>query len=187
MRIRPIILCGGAGTRIWPQSQKNLPKQFIDWGGWTLFGKTLQRIKSPIFDFPIITTNLTYLKLIKAELKKNKINKYRIILEPSKKNTAPAILASALIKEIPMSQPLVFFSSDNIIGKINIFNKAIFNHSKYLTDNNIFIFGIKPISPSSEYGYFLSKKVKNNINKVTKFIEKPNKSLVKIILKKKDI
>ena len=185
MRIRPIILCGGAGTRIWPQSQKNLPKQFIDWGGWTLFGKTLQRIKSPIFDFPIITTNLTYLKLIKAELKKNKINKYRIILEPSKKNTAPAILASALIKEIPMSQPLVFFSSDNIIGKINIFNKAIFNHSKYLTDNNIFIFGIKPISPSSEYGYFLSKKVKNNINKVTKFIEKPNKSLVKIILKKK--
>ena len=185
MRIRPIILCGGAGTRIWPQSQKNLPKQFIDWGGWTLFGKTLQRIKSPIFDFPIITTNLTYLKLIKAELKKNKISKYRIILEPSKKNTAPAILASALIKEIPMSQPLVFFSSDNIIGKINIFNKAIFNHSKYLTDNNIFIFGIKPISPSSEYGYFLSKKVKNNINKVTKFIEKPNKSLVKIILKKK--
>jgi mannose-1-phosphate guanylyltransferase len=185
MRIRPIILCGGAGTRIWPQSQKNLPKQFIDWGGWTLFGKTLQRIKSPIFDFPIITTNLSYLKLIKAELKKNKINKYRIILEPSKKNTAPAILASALIKEIPMSQPLVFFSSDNIIGKINIFNKAIFNHSKYLTDNNIFIFGIKPISPSSEYGYFLSKKVKNNINKVTKFIEKPNKSLVKIILKKK--
>ena len=185
MRIRPIILCGGAGTRIWPQSQKNLPKQFIDWGGWTLFGKTLQRIKSPIFDFPIITTNLTYLKLIKAELKKNKINKYRIILEPSKKNTAPAILASVLIKEIPMSQPLVFFSSDNIIGKINIFNKAIFNHSKYLTDNNIFIFGIKPISPSSEYGYFLSKKVKNNINKVTKFIEKPNKRLVKMILKKK--
>ena len=73
MKIRPIILCGGAGTRIWPQSKKNLPKQFIDWGGWTLFGKTLQRIKSPIFDFPIITTNLSYLKLIKTELKKNKI------------------------------------------------------------------------------------------------------------------
>ena len=89
MKIRPVILCGGAGTRIWPQSKKNLPKQFIDWGGWTLFGKTLQRIKHPIFDFPIITTNLSYLKLIKIELKKNKIKKYRIILEPLKKNTAP--------------------------------------------------------------------------------------------------
>ena len=185
MKIRPVILCGGAGTRIWPQSKKNLPKQFIDWGGWTLFGKTLQRIKHPIFDFPIITTNLSYLKLIKIELKKNKIKKYRIILEPLKKNTAPAILASSLIKEIPMKQPMVFLSSDNIMGKVNIFNKALLRHLKYLTDNNIFIFGIKPISPSSEYGYFLSKKKSNNVNKVTKFIEKPNKNMVKIIIKKK--
>ena len=185
MKIRPVILCGGAGTRIWPKSKKNIPKQFIDWGGWTLFGKTLQRIKYPIFDYPIITTNLSYLKLIKNELRKNKIKKYRIILEPLKKNTAPAILSSALIKEIPENQGMIFFSSDNLIGKINIFNKAIHTHSKHLTDNNIFIFGVKPMSPSSEYGYFLSKKNLNNINKVTKFIEKPNKNKVKIIIKKK--
>ena len=57
MKIRPVILCGGAGTRLWPQSKNNLPKQFIDWGGWTLFGKTLERVKSSIFDYPIITTN----------------------------------------------------------------------------------------------------------------------------------
>ena len=44
MKIKPVILCGGAGTRLWPTSEKNLPKQFIDWGGWTLFDKTLQRI-----------------------------------------------------------------------------------------------------------------------------------------------
>jgi len=48
MKIRPVILCGGAGTRLWPQSKKNLPKQFIDWGGWTLFGKTLERVKDSI-------------------------------------------------------------------------------------------------------------------------------------------
>jgi len=185
MKIRPVILCGGAGTRIWPKSKKNLPKQFIDWGGWTLFGKTLQRIKSPIFDYPIITTNLSYLKLIKDELRKNKIKKYRILLEPLKKNTAPAILSSALIEEIPINQPMIFLSSDNLIGKINIFNKAIYSHSKHLTKNNIFIFGIKPISPSSEYGYFLSKKKSRFINKVTKFIEKPNKSKVRLIIKQK--
>ena len=185
MKIRPVILCGGAGTRIWPKSKKNLPKQFIDWGGWTLFGKTLDRIKSPIFDYPIITTNLDYLKLIKIQLKKKKIKKYRIILEPFKKNTAPAILSSVLIKEIPSNQPIIFFSSDNLLEKVNLFNKAIYSHIKYLTDNNVFIFGIKPKTPSSEYGYFLSKKAGNKLNKVIKFIEKPNKKKVKIIIKQK--
>ena len=65
MKIIPVILCGGAGTRLWPQSRKNLPKQFIDWGGWTLFGKTLDRVKSSIFNYPIITTNSAYLNLVK--------------------------------------------------------------------------------------------------------------------------
>ena len=52
MKIKPVIMCGGAGTRLWPQSKNNLPKQFINFGGWTLFEKTLQRIKSSIFDHP---------------------------------------------------------------------------------------------------------------------------------------
>ena len=85
MKIKPVILCGGAGTRLWPKSKKNLPKQFIDWGGWTLFGKTLDRVKSSIFDYPIITTNSAYLNLVKKNLLKHKIKKYRIILEPFKK------------------------------------------------------------------------------------------------------
>ena len=185
MRIKPVILCGGAGTRLWPKSKKNLPKQFIDWGGWTLFGKTLERIKSPIFDYPVITANSAYLKLVKKYLLKHKIKKYRVILEPYKKNTAPAILTSALIKEIPDKQTMIFFSSDNLIGKINQFNKSISRHKKYLNKDNIFIFGIKPTSPSSEYGYFLTKKVSKKLNKVNKFIEKPNKNKVKIIMKKK--
>ena len=184
MRIKPVILCGGAGTRLWPLSKKNLPKQFIDWGGWTLFGKTLERVKNPIFDSPIITTNLAYLKLVKKHLLKHRIKKFRIILEPYKKNTAPAILVSALINEIPYNQPMIFFSSDNLIGKIKQFNNAVTLHKKYLDKNNIFIFGIKPISPSPEYGYFLTKKISKKINKVVKFIEKPNKNKVKIIIKK---
>ena len=73
MKIIPVILCGGAGTRLWPESKDNLPKQFVVWGGWTLFDKTLQRIKSPIFDYQIITTNLRYLNLVKRHLTKNKI------------------------------------------------------------------------------------------------------------------
>ena len=185
MKIIPVILCGGAGTRLWPQSKGNLPKQFIDWGGWTLFGKTLERIKSSIFDYPIITTNLAYLSLVKRHLLRHKIKKYKIILEPFKKNTAPAILASALIRNINYKQPMIFFSSDNLIRNVETFNRSVSIYKKYLNDDNIFIFGIKPISPSPEYGYFLSKKITNKINKVTRFIEKPNKAKVKVIIKKK--
>ena len=130
MKIKPVILCGGAGTRLWPKSKENLPKQFIDWGGWTLFGKTLERLKNPIFDYPILTTNLSYLNLVKKFLSKYKIKKYSIILEPFKRNTAPAILSSALIREVPYKQPMIFFSSDNLIGKIsNSTNQFIFTKS----------------------------------------------------------
>ena len=70
MKIRPVILCGGAGTRLWPQSKNNTAKQFIDFGGWSLLEKTLDRVKGKIFDYPIISTNLKYLKQVKSYLKK---------------------------------------------------------------------------------------------------------------------
>jgi mannose-1-phosphate guanylyltransferase/mannose-6-phosphate isomerase len=185
MKIKPVILCGGGGTRLWPESKKNIAKQFIDFGGWTLLQKTLQRIKSPIFDYPIISTNLSYLKLVHKYLQKNKIKKYKIILEPFKKNTSAAILSSVLLEEVIFDQPVIFFPADHLIENTNQFNKSINLNKKYLSKDNIFIFGIKPNSPSSEYGYFLTEKISNNINKVVKFIEKPNTSYAKKIIKKK--
>ena len=185
MKIRPVILCGGAGTRLWPNQKNHQAKQFINFGGWTLMQKTLERIKNPIFDYPIISTNLKYLKEVKLFLKKSKVKKYKIVLEPAKMNTAPAILASALIKEIPINQSLMFFPADQLIEKPNILNKEININKRNLNSKNIYIFGIKPTNPSSEYGYFLTKKIKKNINKVTKFIEKPNQSKAKRLIKNK--
>ena len=185
MKIKPVILCGGSGSRLWPKSKRNIAKQFIDFGGWTLLQKTLQRIKDPIFDYPIISTNLSYLRLVRRYLKKNKIKKYKIILEPFKKNTAAAILSSTLLKEIFFDQPMIFFPADHLIEKLNHFNKSINLNNKHLNDNNIFIFGIKPNSVSTQYGYFLTNKISKEINKVTKFIEKPNKHNAKKIIKKK--
>jgi len=185
MKIRPVILCGGAGTRLWPNSKNHQAKQFIDFGNWTLLGKTLERTKASIYDAPIISTNKKYLKQIKQHLKKNKIKNYKIVLEPAKRNTAPAILSTALIKDIPNDQPLMFFTADHLIEKMSVFNKAISKNKLNLTDQNIFIFGIKPTSPSSEYGYFLTKKIKGNINKVTKFIEKPKEAKAKQVIKQK--
>ncbi len=185
MKIRPVILCGGAGTRLWPKQKKHQPKQFIDFGGWSLIQKTLERIKKPFFDYPVISTNLKYLKEVRSTLKKNRVKKYKIILEPAKKNTAPAVLSSALIKDIPLKQPLMYFSADHLIEKSNVLNMAIRKNKNNLDDQNIFIFGIKPTNPSSEYGYFLTKKVKKNINKVIKFIEKPKQAKAKQVIKKK--
>ena len=184
MKIRPVILCGGAGTRLWEDKKHHQPKQFIDFGGWNLMKKTLERIKNPIFDYPIISTNNKYLSQVRRSLKNAKIKKYKIVLEPAKKNTAPAILSSALIKDIPLKQSLMYFAADHLIEKTSIFNRSIKNNVKNLDDKNIFIFGIKPTNPSSEYGYFLTKKIKN-INKVSKFIEKPNILKAKLVIKKK--
>ena len=184
MKIRPVILCGGAGTRLWPNQKNHQAKQFIDFGGWTLMQKTLERVKNSTFDYPIISTNSKYLKQVRSALKKNKIKKYKIVLEPAKKNTAPAILASALIKDIPINQPLMFFAADHLIEKSGILNKSINKNKHNLNDKNLFIFGIKPTNPSSEYGYFLTKKLKN-INKVTRFIEKPKPAKAKQVIKKK--
>ena len=175
MKIRPVILCGGAGTRLWPDKIRNQAKQFIDFGGWTLLGKTLERIRAPLFDEPIISTNSKYLKEVKKHLKKHNFNKYKIVLEPIKKNTAPAILAAALVEDIPNKQPIIFLSADHLIENHRKFNKRIKINIKNLSENNIFIFGIKPNTPSDQFGYFTTSKLKKNKNKVNKFIEKPKK------------
>ncbi len=185
MKIRPVILCGGAGTRLWPYQKNYQAKQFIDFGGWTLIKKTLERIKNPIFDYPIISTNFKYLKQVRRSLKESRVNKYKIVLEPTKKNTAPAILSSALIRDIPLKQPLMYFAADHLIERANILNKSIDKNKFNLNEKNIFIFGIKPTNPSSDFGYFLTKKIKKNINKVTKFIEKPKLSRAKQVIKKR--
>ena len=174
MKIKPVILCGGAGTRLHLNTKKNLPKQFIDFGGWTLFQKILERVKNPIFDYPTISTNISYLKLVKKYLLKHGIKKFSIVLEPYKKNTAAAILSSSLIDEIAFDQPIIFFPADHLIEKSNQLIKAIHSNKKHLNEDNIFIFGIRPKSPSPQYGYLLTKKLNKGICKVSKFIEKPS-------------
>jgi len=182
MKVKPVILCGGAGTRLFPNLKKSPFKQFINFGGWSLFEKTLDRIKNPIFDTPIISTNKYYETLVLDTLRKKKIKKFKIILEPFKKNTGPAIISSTLISDIKNNQPILFLPSDHFLPEVIRFNKILKFNLTNLDSNNIFIFGIKPKSPSTDYGYLLSKKINKRINKVIKFIEKPNiKNAKKII------
>ena len=96
------------------------------------------------------------------------------------------MLASALIKDIPNRTTFNVFCCRSFNRKSQVYLIKPLNKNKTnLTDQNIFIFGIKPTSPSSEYGYFLTKKVKGNINKVTKFIEKPKEVKAKQVISQK--
>ena len=121
MKIRPVILCGGSGTRLWPSSKKHQAKQFIDFGGWTLFEKTLLRIKNKIYDSPVIITNKSYLKLVKKFLLKHNFQQWFIILEPVKKNTNAAVALATVDhfglddNKIQNKVPLVIFPSDHLI------------------------------------------------------------------------
>ena len=182
MKILPVIICGGAGTRLFPESKDNLPKQFVDFGNWNMFQKTLERINSSIYLPPIISTNIKYLSLVKKYLKKYGIKKYNIVLEPIKKNTAPAILATSLLADIKSSQPMIFLPSDQLIENKIKFNTAVKKYANKICYKDIFIFGIKPKEPSDQYGYFLRK---NNSIEVSNFIEKPNKFVAKKLIKKK--
>ena len=182
MKILPVIICGGAGTRLFAESKNNLPKQFVDFGNWTMFQKTLDRINSKIYLPPIISTNIKYLSLVKKYLKKYKINKYKIVLEPFKKNTAPAILSTSLIKCIKSSQPIIFLPSDQLISDKIRFNLAVKRNAKKIQYKDMFVFGIKPTEPSDQYGYFLRK---DKSIEVSKFIEKPNMQNAKKLVKKR--
>ena len=104
------------------------------------------------------------------------------MLEPLKRNTAPAILAATLDNDIQEKQPIIFLSSDHLIENKKKFIYEIKKNKNKLSNKNIFIFGIKPSFPSSQFGYFLSKKNKN-INQVKNFIEKPNIIKAKKIIK----
>jgi mannose-1-phosphate guanylyltransferase/mannose-6-phosphate isomerase len=79
----------------------------------------------------------------------------------------------------------MFLAADHLIEKNNLLIKSINKNINFLTNENIFIFGVKPLSPASEYGYFITKKINKNILKVTKFIEKPSIKKAKTIIKKK--
>jgi len=180
LKIKPIILCGGEGTRLWPESRKKNPKQFININGKSLLQHAIDRVTGPNFDKITICSNTNYLDQIKEQTKKIDC---KIFVEPQKKNTAPAILAAVNDDDLSFYQPILIISSDHIIEKKLLFQKQIKNLSKYLDRDKIFIFGVKPNYPETGYGYLYSRKANKNFNKVLKFIEKPNLKKAKKLIK----
>tara|TARA_B100000963_G_scaffold328438_1_gene316989 strand:+ start:28952 stop:30397 length:1446 start_codon:yes stop_codon:yes gene_type:complete len=173
--VRPIIIAGGIGTRLWPMSSKVMPKQFMKVNSQkSLFQETLSRIASKKFEKPIIVTNIEYKELIEIQLAEEDVEA-DILYEEIQKNTCPAITLALLSIEEDCS--VLVLPADHKFADDDILEKSIDDAHKSIKEN-IVIFGIKPTSPSSEYGYI---KVRNSEDGIEfdSFIEKPTIKVAK--------
>lgn len=185
--IYPIILAGGSGTRLWPQSREKYPKQFIPLiDGRSLFQETCLRFSNTtLFPFLTIVTHEDHKFLVRDQLQELGILNAYILTEPVAKNTAAAcLLAAYFLKDKVGNVPLLFTPADHIIIDEQYLFDAITNAYPFVVDGAICIFGITPTSPHTGYGYITgTESLGKGIVKPDAFIEKPNKEKAEELLK----
>ncbi len=154
--IKPVILCGGSGTRLWPLSRESFPKQFVPLiNGKSLLDLTIDRVKD--FDSPVCVTNEEHRFFVRDALNRKSVNSDKLIpsvfLEPAGRNTAAAMVSAALMPGIDPSDLLLFLPSDHFIPDIEGFISTIKSGLNAARDGYIVTFGVKPSFPSTAYGY----------------------------------
>ena len=165
--MKAVVLAGGGGTRLWPLSKETFPKQFINFGsGHSLLQQTVQRLqKAPFIDQVIVATNDLHRSLVKEQLEKINAG-CPILVEPTRRNTAPAIgLAVG-------TDSILIVPSDHLIEPESIFINAL---EQIDPKEKIVTFGIRPLKPETGYGYIqIGKKYDTLSFCVKHFVEKPN-------------
>ena len=181
-----VIMAGGIGSRFWPMSTEHKPKQFLNLlGNKSLIKSTYDRllkISDPEKIF--IVTSEKYKDHIKEQIPN--VDNHNIIYEPKPKNTAPAIyLALKHLCRLETNPIVGVYPSDHYIQHENKFYEAINKVIMFINNNkkSIVTLGIKPEYPSTGYGYINIRETKDEINKVNKFIEKPNLDKAKSLIK----
>lgn len=181
-----VIMGGGIGSRFWPFSRTNLPKQFLDFFGT---GRSLLQMTYDRFakilpkENILIVTNASYADLIKEQLPD--ISDAQILLEPARRNTAPCIAwASYHIRSLNPNANIVVAPSDHLIMKEDAFAATIKEGLDYVAANEALLtLGITPNRPETGYGYIqIGESISENIKRVKTFTEKPNLELAKVFL-----
>jgi mannose-1-phosphate guanylyltransferase / mannose-6-phosphate isomerase len=176
--IIPIILSGGAGSRLWPLSRAARPKQFLKFGSeHTLFQNTVLRCKSAIFDRrPIVVSGESQRFLVAEDLLEIGLAA-DIVLEPMRRDSCAAIAAGCLValRRSPDAMVLVL-SADHIISEQHEFDDAVASASIDAAAGFLTTFGVKPHSPATGFGYIKPGEQlrSGGAFKIEKFVEKPN-------------
>lgn len=174
LKITPVILSGGAGTRLWPMSREDRPKQFLPLtADQTMFELTLARVADPArYDPPIIVSGAGHAALVDEQLGHPAA---AIILEPCARNTAPAIALAALAAA-PQAV-LLIMPSDHVIADGAAFEAAIAAALPLVGEGWFVTFGITPTGPETGYGYIaVGEALGDGVHKVARFVEKPDRA-----------
>ena len=181
-----VIMCGGVGSRFWPFSKAALPKQFIDFFGTgrTLLQMAFDRMEGIVpTENILLITNESYGPLIKEQLPE--IQDKQILLEPTRRNTAPCIAwAAHHIKAINPSAKMMVAPSDHLIINVDKFRQSVVNAFEFIENRDALVtMGIKPARPETGYGYIqVGEPVEGNFSTVKTFTEKPNEDLARVFL-----
>jgi mannose-1-phosphate guanylyltransferase/mannose-6-phosphate isomerase len=174
----PLILSGGSGTRLWPVSRKNLPKQFLALAGkGTLFQQTLQRTRElPDLAAPIVVASDDHRFLAADQLLELGIDNATIVLEPLARNTAPAIALGALQALRRGGDPLLLvLPADHLINDTDAFLNAVRQATSLAEQGWLVTFGIRPDRPETGFGYIRrAQAINENGYHVGQFVEKPD-------------
>ena len=157
--ITPVILCGGSGTRLWPLSRKSYPKQFVQlMGEETLFQASTRRLSGQTgalsFAAPMVLTNSDFRFIVTEQLHGIGIDPGAIVIEPEGRNTAPAILAAALLAaKTDPDAILLVAPSDHVVPDVAAFHAAVEQGLAAVAQGDLVTFGIQPTHPETAYGY----------------------------------
>ena len=178
-----IIMAGGVGSRFWPFSRNNRPKQFLDFFGTgrSLLQMTFDRLRNVVpAENILIVSNVIYKDLILEQLPEIKAS--QVLLEPNRRNTAPCIAyAINRIKAMTDKANIIVAPSDHLIVKERDFLQTIQTGLDFIEKNDCLLtLGIKPSRPETGYGYIQIDEGETNLRRVKTFTEKPNAELAQI-------
>lgn len=174
-KIVPVILSGGGGTRLWPLSTPEKPKQFLALvGDDTMFQQTLRRVDDQArFAQPLIVANARHADIVEQQMAEIGMTPGAIILEPCARNTAPAIALAALA--VQPDDLMLVMPSDQVIQDVAAFHTAIEKASGPVSEGWLATFGIAATSPETGYGYIQrGAAIADGVQQVARFIEKPD-------------
>lgn len=173
----PVILSGGSGSRLWPLSRQQRPKQFLPVvDDVTLFQSTLQRLNGLSgLEAPLVVCNEDHRFMVAEQLRQLDLHNQGIVLEPVGRNTAAAIALAALkIEPVDPEAVLLVLPADHVIRDKAAFHKAITLAEQEAQNGSLVTFGIVPTHPETGYGYIQADSENGAANSVKRFVEKPD-------------